>query len=166
MILYNQGSAFNGTVFTGRSPGLYLFHVSVITFSDYNGIRIFKNVQQLTLRFLALAKWWVGVCSHVVRYRWWGVSTSTWFFIGCRLKLFIYWCKKIKWLIVFFIQVICLSFLMWKYSISFFSCSGFHVLVKKFNIVYCKNSRMVIISHYSKLLNFPYKKCYPLFYLM
>lgn len=51
MIQYNQGCAFNRTVFTCPSSGLYLFQVFVITFSNYNGIRIYKNSQQLTLAY-------------------------------------------------------------------------------------------------------------------
>lgn len=51
MILYNQGGAFNRTVFTCPSSELYFFQVSVITFSNYNGIRIYKNSQQLTLAY-------------------------------------------------------------------------------------------------------------------
>lgn len=50
-ILFNKGNAYNGTVFTCPSPGLYLFHVSVITSSNYNGVWIYKNSQQLTLAF-------------------------------------------------------------------------------------------------------------------
>ncbi|XP_022303035.2 uncharacterized protein LOC111110735 [Crassostrea virginica] len=48
-ILYNGGNAYNGTVFTCPSPGLYLFHVSVVTKTRYGGIWIYKNTQQLTL---------------------------------------------------------------------------------------------------------------------
>lgn len=50
-ILFNKGNAYNGTVFTCPSPGLYLFHVSVITSSTYNGVWIYKNSQRLTLAF-------------------------------------------------------------------------------------------------------------------
>ena len=50
-ILYNGGNAYNGTVFTCPSPGLYLFHVSLIDNKYSNGIWIFKNSQQLTLAF-------------------------------------------------------------------------------------------------------------------
>lgn len=50
-ILFNKGNAYNGTVFTCPSPGLYLFHVSVITSSDSNGLWIYKNSQQLTLAY-------------------------------------------------------------------------------------------------------------------
>ena len=48
-ILYNGSSAYNGTVFTCPSPGLYLFHVSMITNTELGGIWIYKNSQQLTL---------------------------------------------------------------------------------------------------------------------
>lgn len=50
-ILFNKGNAYNGTVFTCPSPGLYLFHVSIITSSTYNGIWIVKNSQRLTLAY-------------------------------------------------------------------------------------------------------------------
>ena len=50
-ILYNGGNAYNGTVFTCPSPGLYLFHVSLITRSTKCGIWIYKNSQQLTLAY-------------------------------------------------------------------------------------------------------------------
>ena len=51
LILYNGGNAYNGTVFTCRSPGLYLFHVSLMSDSRLGGILIYKNSQQLTLAF-------------------------------------------------------------------------------------------------------------------
>ena len=50
-ILYNGGNAYNGTVFTCPSPGLYLFHVSVVTNTETNGIWIYKNSQRLTLAY-------------------------------------------------------------------------------------------------------------------
>nr|XP_022310771.1 uncharacterized protein LOC111116079 [Crassostrea virginica] len=50
-ILYNGGNAYNGTVFTCPSPGLYLFHVSMLTKTKYGGIWIYKNTQQLTLAY-------------------------------------------------------------------------------------------------------------------
>ncbi|XP_078321660.1 uncharacterized protein LOC111111007 isoform X2 [Crassostrea virginica] len=50
-ILYNGGNAYNGTVFTCPSPGLYHFHVSVVTNTETNGIWIYKNSQQLTLAY-------------------------------------------------------------------------------------------------------------------
>lgn len=49
LILFNKGNAYNGTVFTCPSPGLYLFQVSIISGSTNNGIWIYKNSQQLTL---------------------------------------------------------------------------------------------------------------------
>ena len=48
-ILYNGGNAYNGTVFTCPSSGLYLFHVSMLTNTKRGGIWIYKNSQQLTL---------------------------------------------------------------------------------------------------------------------
>nr|XP_022310183.1 uncharacterized protein LOC111115653 [Crassostrea virginica] len=48
-ILYNGGNAYNGTVFTCPSSGLYLFHVSVLTNTTNNGIWIYKNSEHLTL---------------------------------------------------------------------------------------------------------------------
>ncbi|XP_078321678.1 uncharacterized protein LOC144621765 [Crassostrea virginica] len=50
-ILYNGGNAYNGTVFTCPSPGLYLFHVSLISTTVYDGSWIYKNSQQLTLAY-------------------------------------------------------------------------------------------------------------------
>ena len=50
-LLYNGGNAYNGTVFTCPSPGLYLFHVSLLTNTKSNGIWIYKNSQQLTLAY-------------------------------------------------------------------------------------------------------------------
>ena len=50
-ILYNGGNAYNGTVFTCPSPGLYLFQVSLLTRTKYGGIWIYKNTQQLTLAY-------------------------------------------------------------------------------------------------------------------
>ncbi|XP_022305012.2 adiponectin-like isoform X1 [Crassostrea virginica] len=50
-IFYNGGNAYNGTAFTCPSPGLYLFHVSVVTDTKSNGIWIYKNTQQLTLAY-------------------------------------------------------------------------------------------------------------------
>lgn len=49
-ILYNQGSAYSGTVFTCPSPGLYLFQVSLITQKE-DGIWIYKNSQVLTYAY-------------------------------------------------------------------------------------------------------------------
>lgn len=42
-ILFNQGNAYNGTVFTCPSSGLYFFHVSVLSMSNGNGVYIYKN---------------------------------------------------------------------------------------------------------------------------
>ena len=53
-ILYNGGNAYNGTVFTCPSPGLYLFHVSVLTDTRNGGIWIYKNSQQLTLAYAGI----------------------------------------------------------------------------------------------------------------
>lgn len=50
-ILFNQGNAYNGTVFTCPSPGLYFFYVSVLSTSIANGVWIYKNSQQLTLAY-------------------------------------------------------------------------------------------------------------------
>ena len=50
-ILYNGGNAYNGTVFTCPSPGLYLFHVSLISTTVHDGSWIYKNSQQLTLAY-------------------------------------------------------------------------------------------------------------------
>nr|XP_022310312.1 uncharacterized protein LOC111115763 [Crassostrea virginica] len=50
-ILYNGGNAYNGTVFTCPCPGLYLFHVSLMTHTKRGGIWIYKNSQQLTLAY-------------------------------------------------------------------------------------------------------------------
>lgn len=77
MILYNQGGAYNGTVFTCTSPGLYLFQVSVITFSVNNGIRMYKNFQQLTLAFSGASLQANGA----------SVSAATWLEIGDEVYL-------------------------------------------------------------------------------
>lgn len=50
-ILYNDGNAYNGTVFTCPSPGLYLFQVSIVSSSHSTGVRIYKNLRMLTLAF-------------------------------------------------------------------------------------------------------------------
>lgn len=50
-ILFNQGNAYNGTVFKCPSPGLYFFHVSVLSSSSSNGVYIYKNSKQLTLAY-------------------------------------------------------------------------------------------------------------------
>ena len=51
-ILYNGGNAYNGTVFTCPSPGLYLFHVSLMSTTQYGGILIFKNSHPLTIAYV------------------------------------------------------------------------------------------------------------------
>ena len=50
-ILYNGGNAYNGTVFTCPSPGLYLLHVTLFTGTQSGGIYIYKNLQQLALAY-------------------------------------------------------------------------------------------------------------------
>ena len=50
-ILYNGGNGYNGTVFTCPSPGLYLFHVSLMSWTQHGGIMILKNSHQLTLAY-------------------------------------------------------------------------------------------------------------------
>lgn len=50
-ILYNEGNAYNGTVFTCPSPGLYLFHVSIISSTSDKGVLIYKNSQQITFAY-------------------------------------------------------------------------------------------------------------------
>lgn len=50
-ILYNQGNAYNGTVFTCPSPGLYLFHVSIISTTNSKGVWIYKNLQKITFAY-------------------------------------------------------------------------------------------------------------------
>lgn len=77
MILYNDGGAYNGTVFTCPSPGLYLFQVSVITFSVNNGIRMYKNFQQLTFAFSGVSPQANGA----------SVSAATWLEIGDEVYL-------------------------------------------------------------------------------
>lgn len=48
-LLFNKGNAYNGTVFTCQSSGLYLFLVTIITSNTNNGVWIYKNSKQLTL---------------------------------------------------------------------------------------------------------------------
>ena len=50
-IVYNGGNAYNGTVFTCPIPGLYLFHVSLVSSTQYGGIWIYKNSRSLTLAY-------------------------------------------------------------------------------------------------------------------
>lgn len=54
-ILYNEGNAYNGTVFTCPSPGLYLFHVSIISSSSGSGVWIYKNSQRITLAYIGFS---------------------------------------------------------------------------------------------------------------
>ena len=50
-ILYNGGNAYNGTVFTCPSPGLYLFHVTLFTDTQTGGIYIYENTKRLFLAY-------------------------------------------------------------------------------------------------------------------
>lgn len=50
-ILYNEGNAYNGTVFTCPSPGLYRFHVSIISMTASRGVWIYKNSQQIAFAY-------------------------------------------------------------------------------------------------------------------
>ena len=76
-ILYNGGNAYNGTVFTCPSPGLYLFHVSLLTDTQYSGIWIFKNSQQLTLAYSGGDPQWNGA----------SVSAVVWLNVGDQVYL-------------------------------------------------------------------------------
>ena len=76
-ILYNGGNAYNGTVFTCPSPGLYLFHVSMLTNTKSGGIWIYKNSQQLTLAFAGSDPQWNGA----------SVSAATWLDVGDQVYL-------------------------------------------------------------------------------
>lgn len=76
-ILFNKGNAYNGTVFTCPSPGLYLFHVSIITSSEYNGVWIYKNSQQLTLAYSGYHPQYNGA----------SVSAATWLDTGDHVYL-------------------------------------------------------------------------------
>lgn len=51
-ILYNEGNAYNGTVFTCPSPGLYLFHVSIISSSESRGVWIYKNSERISFAYI------------------------------------------------------------------------------------------------------------------
>lgn len=75
-ILYNQGSAYNGTVFTCPSPGLYLFQVSLVTQQE-DGIWIAKNSQMLTYAYS-------GIDSHFISG---SVSAAVWLDIGDQVSL-------------------------------------------------------------------------------
>ena len=72
-IFYNGGKAYNGTVFTSPSPGLYLFYVSVMTNTRNSGIRIYKKSQQLTLA-------WPGMGSP--QYNGASTSAAVWLDVG------------------------------------------------------------------------------------
>lgn len=48
-LLFNKGNAYNGTVFTCQSSGLYLFLVTLYTSSANDGVWIYKNSQKLTV---------------------------------------------------------------------------------------------------------------------
>lgn len=50
-ILYNEGNAYNGTMFTCPSPGLYLFQVTILSSTNSRGVWIYKNSQQITLAY-------------------------------------------------------------------------------------------------------------------
>ena len=77
-ILYNGGNAYNGTVFTCPSPGLYLFHVSVLTNTERGGIWIYKNTQQLTLAYAGYGDpQWNGA----------SVSAAVWLDVGDQVYL-------------------------------------------------------------------------------
>ena len=77
-ILYNGGNAYNGTVFTCPSPGLYLFQVSLLTPTKYGGIWIYKNTQQLTLAYAGYVDpQWNGA----------SVSAAVWLEVGDQICL-------------------------------------------------------------------------------
>lgn len=76
VVLYNQGNAYNGAVFTCPSPGLYLFLVSIITNKD-DGIWIFKNSQRLTFAYSGFDS----------RYNSGSVSAAVWLDIGDQVSL-------------------------------------------------------------------------------
>ena len=76
-IFYNGGNAYNGTVFTCPSPGLYLFHVSLLTSTKYGGIWIYKNSQQLTLAYAGHNPQWDGA----------SVSAAVWLDVGDHVYL-------------------------------------------------------------------------------
>ena len=77
-ILYNGRNAYNGTVFTCPSPGLYLFHVSMLTNTKHSGIRIYKNSQQLTLAYAG---------NGDPRYNGASVSAAVWLDVGDQVYL-------------------------------------------------------------------------------
>nr|XP_022294716.1 collagen alpha-1(VIII) chain-like [Crassostrea virginica] len=76
-ILYNGGNAYNGTVFTCPSPGLYFFHVSLLSNTKDGGIYIYKNSQQLTLAYAGHYPQWNGA----------SVSAATWLDVGDQVYL-------------------------------------------------------------------------------
>ena len=76
-ILFNGGNAYNGTLFTCPSPGLYLFHVSVITYTNCGGIWIYKNSQQLTLAY----------ASYIPPLNGASVSAAVWLDVGDQVYL-------------------------------------------------------------------------------
>nr|XP_022305010.1 uncharacterized protein LOC111112018 [Crassostrea virginica] len=76
-ILYNEGNAYNGTVFTCPSPGLYVFYVSVITKTTNSGIWIYKNSQQLTVAWFGGDPLWNSA----------SVSAAMWLNIGDQVYL-------------------------------------------------------------------------------
>lgn len=50
-ILYNEGNAYNGTVFMCPSPGLYLFQVTLISSTNAKGVWIYKNSELITFAY-------------------------------------------------------------------------------------------------------------------
>ena len=77
-ILYNVGNAYNGTVFTCPSPGLYLFQVSLITNRVSNGIYIIRNSQPLVSTY----------CGHVDTFgNGASVSAAMWLDVGDQVYL-------------------------------------------------------------------------------
>lgn len=53
-ILYNEGNAYNGTVFTCPSPGLYLFDVSIMSSTNSKGVWIYKNSERITFAYTGI----------------------------------------------------------------------------------------------------------------
>ena len=78
LILYNGGNAYNGTVFTCPSPGLYLFHVSLCTRTKYGGIWIYKNSQKLTIAYAGYVD---------PQYNGASVSAAVWLDVGDQVYL-------------------------------------------------------------------------------
>ena len=77
-ILYNGGKAYNGTVFTCPSPGLYLFHVTLLTTSTYGTIWIYKNSQKLTIAYAGYVD---------PQYNGASVSAAVWLDVGDQVYL-------------------------------------------------------------------------------